>query len=821
MENDGELTKPSQLTQSELSRRNLLRLTGTAVGATVGGITIPTAMSSKAEGASGMDVEVEHFTQESWAAYQGDTDLFDFIDMSTVGGNGIATNTTEKAEVISPRGLLRYPNEGDTWTFHVKFTEADRWACVNYAVQDSDNYYEVCMNPSKDMIHVNEHVDGQSRIEREPTSNIPVGELIRFRYVWYRNGYIDLYVFSLGQSDFYKQFSFSLDWGVNWTYGGIGFKAYAGPGQVQFGPVTITNYESYYDDKPVKKYMSRGIQEPEGNRAIFTSSLPDNNRPSLYLAQGITSLDSDSSPDNVVRLISESNTLPRNLQWYADGRFEYWSDGYNFGRSSDSAGESSSSSPPAPKAPEPEPEDSLPTPDFPVTNGLQLLLNDQGIVSTNSVVEEWTDQSGAGNTVVPDQNGTPALTTTPTGAPSVRFDGQDDALVIDSSLSGFPTGSSDRTLMAVVKYNSTPSTGTGGVTYGSHSCNKAFGLNISKSGTYQLQGWCGAYDFPTDVSVGPNYAIQTVTLASDQYRHYVNDNQIDSGINSFNTTSDTFVIGAELEFSPYIDMEVAAVALFDRAISNTERDDIESHWESKYIGSTSSNPSSLPSQDNLALHLGTGNYDLKLDADTERVIGWTARTPTDVELTPKDTQPDYKVLKSDSSPNIHAVTFNSTNQEALIADGISQLPVNNTNRSMFIVVKYNNQASSGGTGGVSYGQTNCGEAFGLNVGKDGEFVIQGWCPDYDHLSATSAVNQGWAVQSVIFQDGTYSHYHSTTEIDSGDASFPTKPGPLVVGAELGFSPYIDMEIAAIVVYDKALSTTEHSDAVAYLENKYL
>ena len=44
---------------------------------------------------------------------------------------------------------------------------------------------------------------------------------------------------------------------------------------------------------------------------------------------------------------------------------------------------------------------------------------------------------------------------------------------------------------------------------------------------------------------------------------------------------------------------------------------------------------------------------------------------------------------------------------------------------------------------------------------------------------------------------------------------------MVVGTELDGSPFINMQVAAIVVYNRALSATEHDQVQAYLQLKYL
>ncbi len=101
----------------------------------------------------------------------------------------------------------------------------------------------------------------------------------------------------------------------------------------------------------------------------------------------------------------------------------------------------------------------------------------QGLSTSGGTVTGWTDASGNGNdlTAVGDPQ---VVSDAPNGQPVVAFDGTGDALV-RTGLTGIPTGDADRTVVALVRYDSP---GYGGVGYGSPALNQLFGLSVNPSG---------------------------------------------------------------------------------------------------------------------------------------------------------------------------------------------------------------------------------------------------------------------------------------------------------------------------------------------------
>lgn len=212
--------------------------------------------------------------------------------------------------------------------------------------------------------------------------------------------------------------------------------------------------------------------------------------------------------------------------------------------------------------------------------GLVLHLEaDSGVATASGgVVQGWSDQAGFGNNLT--AWGNPVLLATGlNGHPVIEFDGS-DRLERIGGVTGLPEGSSDRTMVLLIKYDAN---GHGGVGYGTNECNQAFSPSVNNSGQLMVQGWCGSSDFHTDVpGTGQGWLIQSVVYGGSQLDHYVNGELIDTFSHSFNTTAARIMIGAELDSRPRIPMQLAAVLLFDSALSPDDLASVESYLAGKY-----------------------------------------------------------------------------------------------------------------------------------------------------------------------------------------------------------------------------------------------
>jgi glucose/arabinose dehydrogenase len=218
---------------------------------------------------------------------------------------------------------------------------------------------------------------------------------------------------------------------------------------------------------------------------------------------------------------------------------------------------------------------------LPVSNGLVLNLDaNNGVTTNGSLVTGWNDLSSSGNNLV--STGNPQLVNGAlNGNNIIDFDGDGDALQRLSNITGLPTGNGDRTVFMVANYNSV---GNGGFTYGQTSRGKAFGLIVNGGGKLGVQGWGGTSDRITD-TVGTNqgWLVQSVKLQAGTLTQYKNGTLIDTDPGNFSTALNKIVIGSEIDGSPNLDMSVASVIVFNRALSETERQQVENYLQQKYF----------------------------------------------------------------------------------------------------------------------------------------------------------------------------------------------------------------------------------------------
>ncbi len=224
-------------------------------------------------------------------------------------------------------------------------------------------------------------------------------------------------------------------------------------------------------------------------------------------------------------------------------------------------------------------EDSAP----PVTNGLVLQLDaDSGVTTDgNGLVTAWKDQSVSSNDLT--STGDPQLVTGGlNGHNIINFDGDGDTLQRLSEITGLPSGNSDRTVFLVANYNSV---GNGGFTYGQARRGKAFGLVVDENGNLGVQAWGNANDqITTEAGTNQGWLVQSVKLAAGTLTQYKNGTVIDSDSVNYNTTLNQILLGAEIDGSPNLDMSVASLLVFNRALSEAERQQVENYLQQKYFG---------------------------------------------------------------------------------------------------------------------------------------------------------------------------------------------------------------------------------------------
>ncbi len=223
-------------------------------------------------------------------------------------------------------------------------------------------------------------------------------------------------------------------------------------------------------------------------------------------------------------------------------------------------------------------------------DGLVLQLESSQSVALNggSLVAGWLDDSGTGNDFVASGDPQFGAVLTPSGLPAVSLDGDGDLLERVNTIDpvALPAGNTDRTVFMVARHNA--ASNWAGFTYGNPSGNQAFGL-VVKSGTGELalQGYGGGNDLVSgQAGAGAGWVVQSARQYNGEATLFEGGTEIAQFIHNYNTQLGRAVIGEELGGAGVNAMDVAAVLVYDRALNDVERFNVENYLESKYLLNT-------------------------------------------------------------------------------------------------------------------------------------------------------------------------------------------------------------------------------------------
>ena len=145
-----------------------------------------------------------------------------------------------------------------------------------------------------------------------------------------------------------------------------------------------------------------------------------------------------------------------------------------------------------------------------------------------------------------------------------------------------------------------------GVAYGDKAANETFGAVADKNGILAVQGYGSANDFPSGQNgVTGGFLVQSVVLQNNVTRHYKNGTQIDSDTHTFNTDLKKLVLGAEIGGLGEAQLKLGAVLIYNRAVSDSERLQIEDFLKTKYITAASNQIAPNANNDSATTSQGT------------------------------------------------------------------------------------------------------------------------------------------------------------------------------------------------------------------------
>lgn len=298
-------------------------------------------------------------------------------------------------------------------------------------------------------------------------------------------------------------------------------------------------------------------------------------------------------------------------------------------------------------------------PSCPVPSSCELLESklvfsleaDQGITASGGVVSVWNDQTGSNHlSAVGDP--TLEMLAGPNGQPYIAFDGNEDKMERTGSISGLPAGFSNRTIFLVARYSA--NNFTAGATYGTAAGNQAFGLAINTDARLTVEGYGTSNDQDSD-EIGLNtWLSQSVVFDNFTFKHYRDGRPIDSGNHTFNTMINKMILAGQIDNSGVIDMDIAAVFIYEGALTEIQRQQVEAFIQTKYFGKDCpicniSNVAVLPNADcddndarftvTFDVNNGSGNYEVFNTDNPTEVLG----TVTGAFATAEDVSIEVKI----------------------------------------------------------------------------------------------------------------------------------------------------------------------------------
>ena len=437
--------------------------------------------------------------------------------------------------------------------------------------------------------------------------------------------------------------------------------------------------------------------------------------------------------------------------------------------------------------------------------GLVLRLEaDRGLDLVAAGVTAWADLSAAGNNLV--ATGSPLVRayTGPQGMPFVQFNGVDQKLERTGAVNDLPAGNADRTVFLVARYQAPPLAAAGFV-YGAVGTDNAFGLTAD-NGAGNLAVTSGTTNYVATNGLATGWLTQSMVLSAGTLTQFKNGELIQTVNNlTFATNPGKIVLGADIAGTGYAQMDVAAVLVYDRALRTAERQEIEGYLQAKYFGLLT---------DDLALHL---EADKGVAEALGTVSSWTDQSVQANDLTAVG-DPQWVIANGPNGQSY--VAFDGAGDKFERTSNVNGLPLGAANRTVFLVTRYHTATpASNPTTGLVYGTNSTAGAFGL-VGNAGSGNLGVTTGGGTNLATTAqGLGAGWLVQSAVYEGGTLRQYKNGTLLETTSPALNTVAGALLLGGSLDGSGSA-MDLAAVLVYDRALTVAERLRVEAYLQHKY-
>lgn len=488
-----------------------------------------------------------------------------------------------------------------------------------------------------------------------------------------------------------------------------------------------------------------------------------------------------------------------------------------------------------------------------ISGNVLRLESDLGITTVGSDVDVWADQSGNGNDVsAPTASNRPAYGSNQlNGIDLISFGGNAATEYLESASPIF-TGTGDYTLIAVYASSNTSTfqyiVAQGGDTIEKEPNDRGVGLSTITGGTFYgfIHDGSTRKVFSTvgSNSVDGNAKIYTRTFdRSANTSPYINGSSLAtediSSVNNSLTGDTNLTIGAYSdgdESNGFFLGDLAAILVYDKVLSDTEREQVEVYLANKY---GLAHPQAdwvlaLDGPDQAAV-LASGQT--KDDYEAQNANAMVLRLESDSGITLNGSDVDIWADQSFSSNDASAPTASNRpaygiNQlngiDVLSFDGSSEyLERNNnlvsgsSNRTVFVVSASNDDTSvrkmfSDGDGPTNGREFTITPEYGVRV--QGGNKIFSTANTSTAAIFTAKLDGSNATDVVAWKNGA-----ALSESSSTSQPLNTGGNVFYIGAKSnGFTTvhYFDGDIAAILVYNVALSDTERGLVETYLSNKF-
>jgi len=496
-----------------------------------------------------------------------------------------------------------------------------------------------------------------------------------------------------------------------------------------------------------------------------------------------------------------------------------------------------------------------------VQSGLALWLRaDQGVTTSGSNVTQWNDQTANGNNLTPDGGSGhyPQLVSSAIGGePGISFDGVHQCLT-RSSFTGLSTGSSNRTILIVARYDGIGY--GGGLNYGTTATDHNCIVGVASDGTAFVGDWGAGAEFGPSVDEA-GYFIETATLQSGTADLYNDGSLLGSSVFTWNTaTSGTIVLGADGADNVHIKQTVCEIIAYNRCLSSGEQQLVESYLANKYglYDSSATWPLSFSSavQAQIATYHWTEaqatayvsflasnppvpanglSLWLKGDAGISTnssggITNWADQSIYQNNAYQSSTTnlPTYATNVINGEP---AAQFNGSSQYLRVSDNAS-LRINGC--SILAVVKPNPTAAYQSIISKPYYNTGWSNPYApyvlaMNTQNEAYLSTANTTSSFSSIGAPHAFTpQRSLLVTSTYGGGTMQYFENGSLLNMGAVSTnslnysgaPT--ADMALGVDTPYAPgtYYNGDLAEVLVYDHPLSDEDRQNAEIYLANKY-